>query len=59
MACDHPRDRWVGTESGICCGVCGAKVDLGAKPAPVKKAEPEPVKAEPKKAAPKKGGKND
>lgn len=53
MACDHPRDRWVGTESGICCGVCGAKVDLGAKPAPVKKAEPEPVK----KPAVKRGGK--
>ena len=57
MACDHPRDRWVGTESGICCGVCGAKVDLGAKPAPVKKAETE-AKPEPaKKPAVKRGGK--
>lgn len=57
MACNHPRDRWVGTESGICCGVCGAKVDLGAKPEPVKKAEPAP-EAEPVKKAPaKRGGK--
>jgi len=57
MACDHPRDRWVGTESGICCGVCGAKVDLGAKPAPAKKAEPEAEPERVKKPAVKRGGK--
>lgn len=57
MACNHPREKWVGAADGIHCGVCGAKVDLGAKPAPVKKAEPE-AKPEPvKKPAVKRGGK--
>ena len=71
MACDHPRDRWVGMSDGIHCADCGALIDLGKKAEPVKAAEPkdepvkeaepkdEPVKkAAPKKAAaPKKGGK--
>lgn len=56
MACDHPRDRWVGMSDGIHCADCGALIDLGKKAEPVKEAEPkdEPVK---KAAAPKKGGK--
>lgn len=59
MACDHPREHWVGTSAGIICGLCGAPISLD-KPAPKKVAESEPApekKAEPKKAAaPKKGG---
>ncbi len=56
MSCNHPQTAWVGKADGIYCGQCGAKIDLGKKAEPVKKAEPkdEPVK---KAAAPKKGGK--
>ncbi len=56
MACNHPRDRWVGMSDGIHCADCGALIDPGKKAEPVKEAEPkdEPVK---KAAAPKKGGK--
>lgn len=62
MACEHPRDRWVGMSDGIHCADCGALIDLGKKEEPVKAPKdeaPEPApekKAEPKKAAPKKGG---
>ena len=58
MACDHPRDRWVGMSDGIHCADCGALIDLGKKAEPVKapKDEAPEKKAEPKKAAPKKGG---
>ena len=56
MACEHPRDKWVGTAAGICCGVCGQLVNMTApKAEPVKKAEPAPEPV--KKPAPKKGGK--
>ena len=55
MACNHPRDRWIGTAQGIVCGVCGQPVDGGKKAEPVK--APAPEKDEPKKAAPKKGAK--
>ncbi len=54
MACDHPRDRWVGMSDGIHCADCGALIDLGKKAEPVKAPKDEPVK---KAAAPKKGGK--
>ena len=57
MACNHPRDRWVGMSDGIHCADCGALIDLGKKEEPVKAPKdeaPEPVK---KTAAPKKGGK--
>ena len=51
MTCDHPRDRWVGTANGIHCGICGAVIDLGKKPEPVKAPEPE-QKAEPAEEKP-------
>ena len=54
MACNHPREKWIGTAQGIVCGECGAPV---GKTEPVKAPVQEPVKEEPKKAAPKKGGK--
>ena len=54
MACNHPRDRWVGMSDGIHCADCGALIDLGKKPEPVKAPEPkdEAPEAEPKDEAP-------
>lgn len=54
MACNHPRETWVGTADGIHCGLCGQLISEKA-PRPVQAPEPEekPVK----KPAPKKGGK--
>lgn len=57
MACEHPREKWIGAADGIHCGVCGAVVNLTEAPKTVKKAEPAP-EAEPVKKAPaKRGGK--
>lgn len=54
MACNHPREKWVGAADGIHCGVCGALVNLTATP---KKAEPAPEAESVKKAPAKRGGK--
>ena len=56
MACNHPREKWVGTADGIRCGECGQLVNMTA-PAPKVEAKVEPVPEPAKKAAPKKGGK--
>lgn len=39
--CEHPQSAWVGTANGIHCSICGAVIDLGKKPEPVKAPEPE------------------
>lgn len=56
MACNHPREKWVGTADGIRCGECGQLVKMTASASKAEvKAEPAPEPV--KKAAPKKGGK--
>ena len=59
--CEHPQSAWVGTANGIHCGICGAVIDLGKKPEPVKAPEPEqkaePAEEKPVKKTAKKGGK--
>lgn len=61
MACNHPRETWVGTADGIHCGLCGQLInDKAPKPvqAPEAEIEKEPEEKPVKKAAaPKKGGK--
>lgn len=60
MACNHPRETWVGTADGIHCGLCGQLIGGDApKAAPEPKVEkdPEPDDKPVKKPAPKKGGK--
>ena len=49
--CEHPQSAWVGTANGIHCSICGAVIDLGKKPEPVKAPEPE-QKAEPAEEKP-------
>ena len=56
MACNHPKESWVGLADGIHCGQCGALVNLDApkaKPELKVEKDPEPEK----KPAAKRGGK--
>ena len=60
MACNHPREKWIGTAQGIVCGECGQLINGNApKVAPEPKVEkdPEPEVKPVKKPVLKKGGK--
>ena len=55
MACNHPRESWVGTADGIRCGVCGQLVNTA--PAPKAEVKTEPEEKPEKKPVLKRGGK--
>ena len=61
MACNHPRESWVGTAEGIKCGLCGVPVNpsapVKAEPKPEPKVEKEPEEKPEKKPVLKRGGK--